>query len=103
MNEFRTNIRLVSLNDQGLPNAEGPLSVGDLYLTPSRDDPEKYVKLVWAGDATGWQRIGSVEGSHDDEERAMRQQRVERVKQYFKQKREEALIERIWEQVPGYR
>jgi hypothetical protein len=103
MNEFRTNIRLVSLNAQGLPDAEGTLSVGDLYLTPSRDDPDSYDEWVWAGDATGWQRLGSVTASDYDDERVMRQNRVNRVKQYFKQKREEALIERIWEQVPGYR
>ena len=102
MNELRTNIRLVSLNDQGLPDAEGPLSVGDLYLTPSREDPEKWDEWIWAGDATGWQRVGSVT-ANDDDERAMRQQRVDRVKQYFKQKREEALIERVWTQVPGWR
>ena len=103
MNEFRTNIRLVSLNAQGLPDAEGPLSVGDLYLTPSQiHSSEKWDEWIWAGDGPGWQRLGSVT-ANDDDERAMRQQRVKNVKQYFKQKREEALIERVWTQVPGWR
>ena len=103
MSEFRTTLRLVSLNDQGLPDAEGPLSVGDLYLAPSQTDPDRYDEWVWAGDSLGWQRLGSVTANDDEEERAMRQQRVDSVRKYFKQKREEALIERAWEQVPGWR
>lgn len=86
MNEFRTNIRLVSLNAQGFPDAEGPLSVGDLYLTPSQiHSSEKWDEWIWAGDGPGWQRVGSVEANDDDDERAMRQHRVDRVKQYFKE------------------
>ena len=85
--EFSMNVRIVSLNDKGIPETKESPFVGDLYLTPSRRDPEIYDQWIWSGDTREWQNVGSLPSS--DDERAMRERRVENVKSYFKKKKEQ--------------
>jgi hypothetical protein len=83
--ELRTNIRIVSLNDKGLPSTRKRPVLGDMYLAPSLTDPEMYDQWIWAGDTLEWQRIGSIPSF--DEEKSMRKQRVENVKTYFRERK----------------
>ena len=85
--DFRMNIRIVSLNYKGIPETKEPPVVGDLYLTPSRTDPEMYEQWIWSGDTQGWQNVGNLPSF--DDERAMREKRVENIKSYFKKKKEQ--------------
>lgn len=84
--EFLMNVRIVSLNDKGLPSTKEGLVVGDLYLTPSRTDPEMYDQWIWSGDTQGWQKLGGIPSF--DEEKFIRAQRVENVKSYFRERKE---------------
>jgi hypothetical protein len=81
----RTNIRIVSLNDKGLPSTRQRPVLGDMYLSPSRTDPETYDQWVWAGDTLEWQKLGSIPSF--DKEKSMREQRVENVKSYFRERK----------------
>lgn len=81
---FRTNLRIVSLNDKGLPATKERPVVGDLYLTPSRTEPEMYEQWIWSGGTSEWIKAGSIPSF--DDEKSMRQQRVENVKKYFREK-----------------
>ena len=83
--ELRTNIRIVSLNDKGLPSTRKRPVLGDMYLTPSLTDPETYDQWIWAGDNLEWQKLGSIPSF--DEEKSMREQRVENVRQYFRERK----------------
>lgn len=93
--EFRMNVRIVSLNDKGIPETKEAPVVGDLYLTPSRRDPEMYDQWIWSGDDGEWQNVGTLPSS--DDEKAMRQQRVENVKSYFKKKKEQHITTKLRE------
>lgn len=83
--ELRCNIRIVSLNDKGLPDTRKRPVLGDMYLVQSLTDPEMYDQWIWAGDTLEWQRLGSIPSF--DEEKAMRNERVENVKSYFRERK----------------
>jgi hypothetical protein len=83
--ELRTNIRIVSLNDKGLPSTRKRPVLGDMYLAQSLTDPEMYDQWIWAGDTLEWQKLGSIPSF--DEEKAMRNERVENVKTYFRERK----------------
>ena len=78
-------LRIVSLNDKGVPDTKERPFVGDLYLAPSRTDPERYDQWIWTGDTLEWQKLGSLPTF--DEEKSLREQRVENVKAYFRKRR----------------
>ena len=99
--KFSTNVRIVPLNDKGLPSTRKQPVLGDMYLSPSLTEPEMFDQWIWAGDTLEWQKIGSIPSF--DDEKARREERVENVKTYFKRKREEELIEKAWEEVPSWR
>ena len=86
MSKLRTtNVRIVSLNDKGVPDTKGSPIVGDLYLAPSITDPETYDQWIWTGDNLEWQKIGSLPSF--DDEKVLREQRVENVRRYFDSRR----------------
>ena len=94
--KFITNIRIVSLNDKGFPATRERPVVGDMYLTPSRIEPETYDRWIWTGGTNGWQKAGSNPSL--DEEKSMRERRVENVRSYFKKKKEQYvkhMVERL--------
>ena len=91
-----TNLRIVSLSDKGFPATRERPVVGDVYLTPSRTELEMYDQWIWTGCTNEWQKVGSIPSL--DEEKSMRQRRVENVKSYFKKKREQyvnTMVERL--------
>jgi len=83
--ELRTKLRIVSLNDKGLPSTRKRPALGDMYLAPSLTDPDTYDKWIWAGDDLEWQKLGSIPSF--DEEKSMREQRVENVRRYFRERK----------------
>ena len=78
-------LRIVSLNDKGLPSTRKRPVLGDMYLAPSLTDPDTYDKWIWAGDNLEWQKIGSIPSF--DDEKARREERVENVKTYFRERK----------------
>jgi hypothetical protein len=81
----RTNNIIVSLNDKGVPSTRKRPVLGDMYITQSLTDPEMYDQWIWSGDTLEWQRLGSI--PFFDEEKAMRNERVENVKTYFRERK----------------
>lgn len=74
--------RIVTLNADGFPDAKETPTLGDMYLTPSRTCEDQYDEWIWAGSVLKWQRIGEI--ASFDEERTLRAERVENVRNYFK-------------------
>ena len=79
--------RIVPIDENGFPKVDGEPVLGDLYLTET-EDGESYMEWTWTGNSSSpWSRIGELPISLD-EEQSLREQRVENVKKYFKDKRQ---------------